>query len=254
MLFTVFAFVVLLGTVFPLLVEALQDRQHRRRRPVLRPALDADRAGAAVPDGGRAGAAVAQGEHGAAARPAVLAGRGAAPARSSSPSLVGADGWAPLVAFGLAGFAAGSALRQVVLATRRQGWRGLVGRANGGMVVHIGVIVIAVALAASNSYTRSATLALDVGAAVEWGGHTFELAGTCRENGRRPVAQVVVADVLLDGGDVYRPAITQVPPPGQGRRHAERADRAHQGHLPDAGAGAAPAVTDGDDPGVRSSR
>ena len=30
-------------------------------------------------------------------------------------------------------------LRQLVLATRRQGWRGLVGRANGGMIVHLGV-------------------------------------------------------------------------------------------------------------------
>ena len=45
-------------------------------------------------------------------------------------------------------------MRQLVLAARRQGWRGLVGRANGGMVVHLGVIIIAVALAASNSYTQ----------------------------------------------------------------------------------------------------
>ena len=34
------------------------------------------------------------------------------------------------------------------LATRRHGWRGLVGRANGGMVVHLGVVLVAVALAA----------------------------------------------------------------------------------------------------------
>ena len=33
------------------------------------------------------------------------------------------------------------ALRQLVLAARRQGWRGLVGRANGGMVVHLGVVL-----------------------------------------------------------------------------------------------------------------
>ena len=50
-LFAVFAFVVLLGTVFPLIVEALQDRQIIGRRAVLRPADDADRARAAVPDG-----------------------------------------------------------------------------------------------------------------------------------------------------------------------------------------------------------
>ena len=48
-----------------------------------------------------------------------------------------------LVAIPLCVLAAGAALRQLVLATRRQGWRGLVGRANGGMVVHLGVILIA---------------------------------------------------------------------------------------------------------------
>ena len=56
--------------------------------------------------------------------------------------LLGARGLAPLVAFGLGGFAGGAAVRQVVLATRRQGWRGLVGRTNGGMVVHLGVVLI----------------------------------------------------------------------------------------------------------------
>jgi len=63
--------------------------------------------------------------------------------------VLGARGFAPVLAFGLGGFAAGAATRQIALATRRQGWRGLVGRTNGGMVVHLGVVVIAVALAAS---------------------------------------------------------------------------------------------------------
>ncbi len=89
--------------------------------------------------------------------------------------LVGADGLAPLIAFGLGGFAGGAALRQLVLATRRQGWRGLVGRANGGMVVHLGVILIAVALAASNSYTRVGEFTLQQGEPVAFAGHTFEL-------------------------------------------------------------------------------
>ena len=49
--FTVFAFIVLLGTVFPLLVEALAGPPHRRRCAVLRSAVDADRDRAAVPHG-----------------------------------------------------------------------------------------------------------------------------------------------------------------------------------------------------------
>ena len=72
--FTVFAFIVLLGTVFPLIVEALAGSPHGGRGAVLRPALDADRHRPAVPDGGRAGAAVAQGLAGVAARSVVLAG------------------------------------------------------------------------------------------------------------------------------------------------------------------------------------
>jgi cytochrome c-type biogenesis protein CcmF len=122
---------------------------------------------------------------------------------------VGATGWAPLVAFGLAGFAMGSAVRQLALATRRQGWRGFVGRANGGMVVHIGVIVIAVALAASNSFTHSATLDLRVGEVTEWGGHTFELVSVDERTNDRGSERRIAANVRLDGGQVYRPATTR---------------------------------------------
>lgn len=77
--------------------------------------------------------------------------------------VLGAHGFAPLLAFFLAGFAGGSALRQLVLATRRQGWRGLVGRTNGGMVVHLGVLMIGVAFAASSSFSteRNARLCVE---------------------------------------------------------------------------------------------
>ena len=65
----------------------------RRRRAVLRPAVDADRAGPAVPDGGGAGAAVAQGEPRAAARPAVLAGVVRRRRRWPSPSSSAPPAW-----------------------------------------------------------------------------------------------------------------------------------------------------------------
>ena len=41
-----------------------------------------------------------------------------------------------------------------ILVTRRQGVRGLLGRTNGGMIVHLGVIIIAVAFAASGQAMR----------------------------------------------------------------------------------------------------
>ena len=63
-----------------------------------------------------------------------------------------------------------------MLATRRQGLRGLIGRANGGMIVHLGVILVAVALVTSNAYTElDRARVCRPGDEVAWGGHTFEL-------------------------------------------------------------------------------
>ncbi|HEY3484383.1 MAG TPA: cytochrome c-type biogenesis CcmF C-terminal domain-containing protein, partial [Ilumatobacteraceae bacterium] len=71
----------------------------------------------------------------------------------------------------------------------------------------LGVILVAVALAASNSYTHSAVIPLTVGDVQEWGGHTFELVRVTEEVDGR--ASVVRAEVLLDGDQVYEPAITK---------------------------------------------
>ena len=205
-LFAVFAFVVLLGTVFPLVVEALQNRQlvvgepffDRLASPIgitllflmcIAPVLPWRKASAEL-----------------------LSQRLLWPAWAGTASLaaavvLGATGVEPLLTFGLGGFAAGAALRQLVLATRRQGWRGFVGRANGGMVVHLGVIAIAVALAASNSFTRSQELDLTVGVPARWAGHTFELVGFDEvDDDRRTTVSAVVR---IDDGRTYAPSITK---------------------------------------------
>src|SRR4029078_1696139 len=119
----------------------------------------------------------------------------------------GAVGPVRLLALGLAGFAGGAALRQLVLATRRQGWRGLVGRANGGSIVHIGVILIAVALAASNGYTHVGEFTLVQGQPVTFSGHTFELLEVSEFEPAR--SRGVQADISIDGGQAYAPAITR---------------------------------------------
>ena len=101
-LFALFAFVVLLGTVFPLVVEALQDRRLSVGRPVLRPDDHAARPGPAHADGDRPGPAVAQGLRRAPARPALLAGvpgrrlrrrAGAARRRRTGPAAGLRAGW-----------------------------------------------------------------------------------------------------------------------------------------------------------------
>ena len=205
-LFSLFAFVILLGTVFPLIVEAKDDRKIAVGSPLfdtmaqpiglvllflmaVAPALPWRKASAEL-----------------------LRDRLFWPAWCGVATLafavaVGATGFAPLLAFGLAGFAAGSALRQLVLATRRQGYRGLLGRTNGGMIVHLGIILIAVALAASNSYTRSGEFTVAKGETIEFAGHTFTLVDLTDFTTARAVG--IKAEISIDGGQAYAPAISK---------------------------------------------
>ena len=150
-------------------------------------------------------------------------------AASCSSVLLGARGSRPLLAFGLGGFAAGSAVRQVVLATRRQGWRGLVGRTNGGMIVHLGVVLIAVALAASQSYATESRVTLAWANRGRSAGHTSSSSAPQEETSR---ARVRKAQVRIDGGQVYAPAISAVPERRPDDRHAVGAHRLRRGRLP----------------------
>lgn len=125
---------------------------------------------------------------------------------------VGARGFAPLLAFFLAGFAGGSALRQLALATRRQGWRGLVGRTNGGMIVHIGVLLIAVGLAASSAYEveRDARMCVEAApgcpSTITVRGHEITFLGTTSDI---TAARRQVGARISINGDVHEPAIQQ---------------------------------------------
>jgi cytochrome c-type biogenesis protein CcmF len=194
---------VLLGTVFPLIVEALQDRRlvvgapffDRMTKPIGLTMLFLMAVAPVLPWRKTTGE--------------VLRVRLFWPAVCGIAALafaviIGNGGWAPLLAFALGGFAAGSAFRQLALATRRNGWRGFVGRANGGMVVHLGVIVISVALAASGAYTRSQEFVMSVGDTVEFSGHTFTFEGLTLESD--DVKSSLKAQVRIDGGPVYEPS------------------------------------------------
>ena len=118
-----------------------------------------------------------------------------------------------MLAFGLGGFAGGAALRQVVLATRRQGWRGFVGRTNGGMIVHLGVVLIAVAYAASSAYVRQGEFNLEPGETAAISGHTLTYAGSeVVDYGNRVERK---AQILVDNDTFYAPAVATYPFAGQ---------------------------------------
>ena len=205
-LFAALAFIVLLGTVFPLIVEALTDDRlsvgapyfDRMSMPIglallflmaIAPVLPWRKASTEL------------------LRVRLFWPSVAATAAVTGSVLFGNRGLAPVVAFGLGAFAGGAALRQIVLASRRNGWRGVVGRTNGGMVVHLGVVVFAVALAASQSYAAETELRLREGAVATVGSHTLEYEGMDETEG--PEKTTIAALVRVDGGVVYRPAINR---------------------------------------------
>jgi cytochrome c-type biogenesis protein CcmF len=211
-LFVAFAFVVLLGTVFPLLYEAFRGQQVT----VGAPYFDA----MAVPIGIALLFMMAVGP----ALPWRKATAGVMRARLVVPAWIGAlvvvgcvagglRGLAPLAAFGLGGFAAAANVRQLVLSTRgarRAGvgaWHGFVGRANGGMVVHLGVVVIAVALAAATSFGHRGEVTLRPGQSTLSDGHRITYVGLT--NVRTAASTATEALVRVDGRGILRPAVTQ---------------------------------------------
>jgi cytochrome c-type biogenesis protein CcmF len=206
LLFAAFAFVVLLGTVFPLLSEALNGQQiavgepyfDRMTMPIVVALLFLMAIAPVLPW------RMASGE--------LLRRRIQWPAGIAVATVVGCVGFGvrglnPLLVFGLGAFAAGSAARQLVLASRRQGWRGLTGRANGGMIVHIGVVVIAVAFAGSRSFGHQTQRAVTPGQTIAFAGHRVTYLGT--DLVAHPNRQSQEARVRIDGSKVYRPAISQ---------------------------------------------
>jgi cytochrome c-type biogenesis protein CcmF len=80
-------------------------------------------------------------------------------------------------------------------------------------VVHLGVVIIAVALAASSSYAHQQELILPPGQTATVGGHevTYVAVSTAQEQDKT----VTRAQVAIDGGKVYEPALSNFPGFGQ---------------------------------------
>ena len=206
--FTAFAFVVLLGTVFPLLAEALSGDRISVGRPYfdrmtspLALALLFLMAVAPVLSWSRDSSRLI-GE-----RLLVPAGFGAAILVACVA--LGIRSLGALAAFALGAFAAGTAVRQLAEGVRRRGWRGLTGGSGGGMVAHIGFVIVAVAIAGSSAFAEKADLHLSPGESAVVSGHTIEYLGTRTVPHPNRISEV--ADVRVDGGRIYRPALSRFP-------------------------------------------
>ncbi|MSO87428.1 MAG: heme lyase CcmF/NrfE family subunit [Acidimicrobiia bacterium] len=207
-LFAAFAFVVLLGTVFPLIAEAVNGRgvavgppYFNRMTVPIGLALLFMMAVAPVLPWRKASTEL-------------LSKRLFFPAWAAAITAVvavalGTRGFGTVATFALGAFAGGAALRQVVLATRRQGWRGFVGRANGGMIVHLGVVIIAVAIATNGHFLREVETSFEPGQTLTVGGHEITYLRTVVVEERNRTATKV--SVQIDGDQIYEPALSRYP-------------------------------------------
>lgn len=118
-----------------------------------------------------------------------------------------------LFAYPMAVFAGAAALRQAVVHTiysrrRKDGFmRLLLSRTNGGMLAHIGVVMVALVLVSSTSYGQRDHLVLVPGQSARFDGHTFTYKGV--QTVVTPAKTSLEALVSVDGSKSYRPAISQ---------------------------------------------
>lgn len=200
LLFGAFAFVVLLGTVFPILAEAWDGRQLSVGEPYFDDMT--------MPIGFALLflMAVAPALPWRAAGTDVLHRRLFVPAAVAAVTMLlaavaGLSGVAPLATLGLGAFALAGIVRQVVVAARgrrqttSEAWPaavvGLVAanrRLYGGLVVHTGVVAVAVAFAMSSTFALSARSASALGSRRPWGGTRSPTSGPAprRVARRRP--------------------------------------------------------------------
>ena len=125
----------------------------------------------------------------------------------------GVRGILPLAGFFLGAVAAASAARSLVLevrADRRRGasgLRALTGRSGGGMIVHLGVVILAVGIVASTSYVNRSEVTLRPGQTVEVHGHSITFVGM--RTVTTPAKQASQVVLRIDHRGLFTPGISQ---------------------------------------------
>lgn len=211
-LFSVFAFVVLLGTTFPLLVEAVNGAQVTVGAPffdsfigplgiailffmAVAPLLPWQKTNRILVQKRLLWPAIA----------AAVAVVVEIVARVHSPGQI--------FAYPMAVFAGAAALRQAVFHTiysnrRKDGVvRFLFSRTNGAMLVHVGVVLIALALVSSAAYGQRGSLVLKPGQSAVFDGHTFTYHGV--QTVVTPAKTSLEALISVDGSASFAPEVSQ---------------------------------------------
>ncbi|MFT5680097.1 MAG: cytochrome c-type biogenesis protein CcmF [Myxococcota bacterium] len=211
LLFAAFTFTVLLGTIYPLITEALTDTRlsvgepyfNRMGVPVAMLIVFMMGVGPALPWGRVSREAAAK-------RLALPLGGGIAAAGLAA--VLGVHDGLPLLSFGICGFALLSTLRElhepIAARSKKVGVPypaaalttiGLMRRRFGGYTVHIGVIAVAVAVTASGNYKTVDEVNIPVGQSVEVQGYTLTFDGSRDEMESHRSSQV--AQLSVKKGD-----------------------------------------------------
>lgn len=222
LLFAAFAAVVLIGTTFPLLAEAYDGRQVSVGAPYFDDMT--------MPIGFALLflMAVAPALPWRAASSEVLHRRLAAPAWAAALTMalvvvLGLRGLAPVLAVGLGTFAAAGVIRQFSVGGRGQrrsglAWPRAIGamiaadrRLYGGLVVHVGVVVFALAFTMSSAFTSDTEVPLVRGESTSFEGYRLTYLGSELRAAGRNSSQV--ASIRIERGGrslgVYEPAVTE---------------------------------------------
>jgi cytochrome c-type biogenesis protein CcmF len=225
LLFAALAFVVLLGTVFPLIAEAVRGTRlsvgepyfDRMATPIGLALLFLMAAAPALPWRATSGDVV---------RNRLLVPAWIGGLTMLIAVILGARGLAEVLAYGLGAFATAGIVRQFVLGIRgrrralgepRAVALGRATRSNprlyGGLVVHFGVVLIAVVLAASSAHGARRDLKLERGESATVSGYTLTYLGSRTDRSDQKVT--VSADIKVAKGDrvlgTYAPAISTYP-------------------------------------------
>jgi cytochrome c-type biogenesis protein CcmF len=225
LLFAALAFVVLLGTVFPLIAEALRGTRlsvgepyfDRMATPIGLALLFLMAAAPALPWRATSGEVV---------RNRLLVPAWIGGLTMLVAVILGARGLAEILAYGLGAFATAGIVRQFVLGIRgrrralgesRSVALGRATRSNprlyGGLVVHFGVVVIAVVLAASSAYGANRDVKLQQGESATVGGYTVTYLRSHTSKSDQKTTYSV--DIRVQKGDrtlgTYAPAISTYP-------------------------------------------
>jgi cytochrome c-type biogenesis protein CcmF len=222
LLFAALAFVVLLGTVYPLIAEALQGRQlsvgepyfDRMTTPIGIALLFLMAAAPALPWRTTSREVL---------RDRLLVSAWVGALTMVIAVALGARELAQVLAFGLGGFAVAGIVRQFAVGTRGrrrasgEAWPIAIVRTvrsnprlYGGLVVHVGVVIVAIAIAASSAYSTKREVRLTEGQSAGVRGYTVTYLGSHEK--RTGQKNTVSADVRIErGGDdlgTYAPAIS----------------------------------------------